>query len=70
VSFAKVKEVNRLIVLKAIELGGTSTGEHGVGIGKAAYMRAEHGEAVDVMWEIKRTLDPNGILNPKKVLPE
>jgi D-lactate dehydrogenase (cytochrome) len=68
-TFAKVQTVNKIIVHKAIELGGTATGEHGVGIGKAAYMRAEHGEAVDVMWAIKNTLDPNGILNPDKVLP-
>jgi D-lactate dehydrogenase (cytochrome) len=69
-SLAKVKAINSAIVHKAIELGGTATGEHGVGIGKAAYMRDEHGEAVDVMWAIKHTLDPKGILNPDKVLPK
>jgi D-lactate dehydrogenase (cytochrome) len=69
-AFAKLQAVNKAIVHKAIELGGTATGEHGVGIGKAAYMRAEHGEAIDVMWAIKHTLDPNGILNPDKVLPK
>jgi D-lactate dehydrogenase (cytochrome) len=69
-TFAKVQTVNKIIVHKAIELGGTATGEHGVGIGKAAYMRAEHGDAIDVMWAIKNTLDPNGILNPDKVLPK
>lgn len=67
--FARVKIVNGMIVLKAIELGGTCTGEHGVGIGKAAYMEAEHGEALDVMRDVKRLFDPNGILNPGKVLP-
>jgi D-lactate dehydrogenase (cytochrome) len=65
----RVKQVNGIIVLKAIELGGTCTGEHGVGIGKAAYMRAEHGEALDVMRDLKRLFDPNGILNPGKVFP-
>jgi D-lactate dehydrogenase (cytochrome) len=68
-TFAQVKEVNRLIVEQAIALGGTSTGEHGVGIGKAAYMAAEHGEALEVMRDIKRLLDPHSILNPGKVLP-
>lgn len=69
-TFAKVKQVNSAIVQKAIAMGGTSTGEHGVGIGKAAYMAQEHGEALDVMRDIKHLLDPKGILNPGKVLPE
>ena len=69
-SFAQVKAVNEAIVLKAIEHGGTATGEHGVGIGKAAYMQAEHGGALDVMREIKHLLDRNHILNPGKVFPE
>jgi len=69
-SFSRAQKVNEAIVLKAIELGGTATGEHGVGIGKAAYMRAEHGEALDVMMTLKQTLDPNGILNPGKIFTE
>lgn len=68
-TFEKVKAVNGAIVHKALELGGTATGEHGVGIGKAPYMRAEHGAALDVMRAIKQTLDPLGILNPGKVFP-
>jgi D-lactate dehydrogenase (cytochrome) len=68
-SFEKAQAVNGVIVQKAIELGGTATGEHGVGIGKAAYMRAEHGDALDVMRQLKQTLDPNGILNPGKIFP-
>ncbi len=63
-----VKGVNGAIVREAIRLGGTATGEHGVGIGKRAYMAQEHGEALVVMRQIKQTLDPNGILNPDKVL--
>jgi D-lactate dehydrogenase (cytochrome) len=39
------------------------------GIGKAAFMQAEHGEALDVMRSIKQTLDPKGIMNPGKVFP-
>lgn len=65
----RVKAINRVIVHKAIELGGTATGEHGVGIGKKDYMQDEHGEALDVMRMLKQTLDPNGILNPGKVIP-
>lgn len=67
--FAKAKQADYDIVLKAIELGGTATGEHGVGIGKSVYMTREHGLALDVMRSIKQTLDPNGILNPGKIFP-
>jgi D-lactate dehydrogenase (cytochrome) len=68
-SFAIVQKVNASIVERALELNGTATGEHGVGIGKAAFMQAEHGEALDVMRSIKQTLDPKGIMNPGKVFP-
>ena len=68
-SFEKAMRLNGEIVMKAIALGGTATGEHGVGIGKAKYMPYEHGAALDVMRSIKATLDPNGILNPGKVFP-
>ncbi|UCG26257.1 MAG: FAD-binding protein, partial [Chloroflexota bacterium] len=63
----RAHEVNDSVVYKAIELGGTSTGEHGVGIGKAKYMEREHGAAIDVMRSLKMALDPNGILNPGKI---
>ncbi len=65
--YQRALECNGLIVSKALELGGTCTGEHGVGIGKAKYLRAEHGEALDVMYSIKQVLDPQGILNPGKI---
>lgn len=68
--YRQALECNRLIVLKALELGGTATGEHGVGIGKAAFMETEHGLALDVMRSIKQTLDPHNILNPGKIFPE
>ena len=61
--------INGLIIQKAQDLNGTATGEHGVGIGKAQYMRREHGPALDVMRSIKQVLDPNGILNPGKIFP-
>ena len=61
-------QVNEALVQRAIELGGTSTGEHGVGLGKMAYLRREHGAAVEVMRSIKQALDPLNIMNPGKVL--
>lgn len=51
----------------AIEVGGTVTGEHGTGAVRSRYMRAEHGDALDVMKRIKRVMDPKGILNPGKL---
>jgi D-lactate dehydrogenase (cytochrome) len=68
-SYRAATAVNAAIVYKAIDLGGTATGEHGVGIGKRDYMVREHGTAVTVMQAIKQMLDPHGILNPGKVLP-
>ncbi|MDQ4078785.1 MAG: FAD-binding protein [Chloroflexota bacterium] len=65
----RAAEVNDLLVARALELEGTSTGEHGIGIGKQKYMLMEHGEiALDLMRQLKATLDPNGILNPGKIL--
>ncbi len=67
--YAQRQAINGMIVRKALELGGTCTGEHGVGIGKAKYMPEEHGAALEVMRALKQTLDPNNILNPGKVFP-
>lgn len=53
---------------RAIEVGGTVTGEHGIGRGKKKYMTAEHGDGWAIMGDIKRTLDPQNILNPGKVV--
>jgi D-lactate dehydrogenase (cytochrome) len=58
---------HRRLVERALVCGGTSTGEHGVGLGKREFLRKEHGEGVTVMRELKRTLDPRGILNPGKL---
>jgi len=53
---------------RALRLGGTVTGEHGVGSGKLGFMEAEHGVGWQVMAQIKRALDPNNILNPGKIV--
>jgi len=54
---------------RAIALEGTCTGEHGIGQGKQKYLKAEHGEGVNVMRALKAALDPQDILNPGKILP-
>ena len=61
----------REIVELAIDLGGTATGEHGIGEGKQKYLEPEHGAgAVEAMRSIKRALDPTDTLNPGKIFPE
>ena len=68
--FERATELNDRMVRAAISMGGTSTGEHGVGIGKRKFMREEHAAGVDLMRDIKAAVDSDGILNPEKVLPE
>ena len=60
--------LNAEIVDWALERGGTCTGEHGIGLGKIAYLEREHGDLVPYLRELKRLFDPNGILNPGKVV--
>jgi glycolate oxidase len=64
-----VQQVADAIHRMALDLGGTTTAEHGVGLARAAYMPREHGEALAVMRQIKAALDPRGIMNPGKVIP-
>jgi D-lactate dehydrogenase (cytochrome) len=61
------KQLNQSLLERALAMGGTCTGEHGVGLGKINALRQQHGPGVDVMRAIKTALDPNGILNPGKI---
>ncbi len=66
---AAAQALNEKIVTRALQMEGTCTGEHGVGLGKQKYLAAEHGEALEVMRALKQCLDPDDLLNPGKVLP-
>jgi D-lactate dehydrogenase (cytochrome) len=65
--WSKLETVNQLVVEKAISVGGTCTGEHGVGIGKRKFMALEHGESYRIMKMIKDLIDPKGLMNPGKI---
>jgi D-lactate dehydrogenase (cytochrome) len=65
---ALARRLSRQLVGHALAMGGTCTGEHGVGTGKLEYLDAEHGPALDVMRAIKRTLDPDNRMNPGKMV--
>ena len=67
---ARVSAFSQRLVERALRLGGTCTGEHGVGLGKMKYLKAEHGEALSVMRSIKQALDPHNLMNPGKMLPD
>ena len=65
--YKKIREFNDLLIKKALELNGTITGEHGVGLHKKEYLLEEHPDNIPVMKSIKRTIDPNNIMNPGKI---
>jgi D-lactate dehydrogenase (cytochrome) len=62
-----IDQLSEHIVTKALSMGGTATGEHGIGIGKRKFMKAEHGISLEWMKKTKTLFDPNGILNPGKI---
>ncbi len=62
-----LEDINHSIVTRAVELGGTCTGEHGVGIGKRKFMQLEHGRSYELMKRIKELVDPKGLMNPGKI---
>lgn len=64
------RTVHDRLVRRALSMGGTCTGEHGVGLGKREYLEAECGDGVHVMRRVKQALDPRGLLNPGKVIDE
>jgi D-lactate dehydrogenase (cytochrome) len=68
-SIEQAEGLNTRVVEDALARGGTCTGEHGIGFGKLAYLALEHGDLLPVMRGIKDLLDPNGIMNPGKVVP-
>ena len=63
----EVSGINARLVRRALEMDGTCTGEHGIGLGKQEWLVEELGDAVDLMRSIKRALDPRNVLNPGKV---
>jgi D-lactate dehydrogenase (cytochrome) len=65
----RVKLFYERLIERALAMDGTSTGEHGIGMGKRDYLMAEHGPGVAVMRQIKAALDPMNIMNPGKILP-
>ena len=64
---AESHALNERLVHRALSLDGTCTGEHGVGMGKLDFLLAEHGDAISVMRAIKKTMDPDNIMNPGKI---
>jgi len=69
--YAEAKRLNERLVQRALAMDGTSSGEHGIGLGKMKFMEAEHGAtSLAVMRAIKHALDPKNLLNPGKLLPE
>jgi len=67
---AEAERITDRLVERALAMGGTCSGEHGVGLGKMRFLEAEHGRpALDVMRAIKRALDPHDLMNPGKILP-
>jgi D-lactate dehydrogenase (cytochrome) len=67
-SWDKARIINEAMIEHALSVGGTCTGEHGIGLGKREAMRREHGaNSVATMWQIKNALDPSGLFNPGKI---
>jgi D-lactate dehydrogenase (cytochrome) len=65
---ARAWELDKKIVARALDLGGSCSGEHGIGIGKREFLEREHGaDALAVMYSVKQALDPRGIMNPGKI---
>ena len=66
-TYNKIRNFSDLLIDKTLELNGTITGEHGVGLHKKAYLLKEHGDSIPLMKSIKRSIDQNNIMNPGKI---
>ena len=64
----RLKNINDRLVKRAISMGGTCTGEHGIGLGKKEYLELEHPTNIKLMKKIKNIFDPNNIMNPNKII--
>ena len=66
-TYNKIREFSDLLIKKTLELNGTITGEHGVGLHKKSYLIQEHGDCIPLMKTIKKSIDQNNIMNPGKI---
>jgi len=66
-TYDRIRDFSDLLIEKTLELNGTITGEHGVGLHKKAYLLQEHGDSIPLMRTIKRSIDQNNIMNPGKI---
>ena len=66
-TYNKIREFSDLLIKKTLELNGTITGEHGVGLHKKSYLLQEHGDCIPLMKSIKKSIDQNNIMNPGKI---
>ena len=65
--YEKIRNFSNKLIDKALELEGTVTGEHGIGINKKEYLKKEHPDNMPLMQNIKKTIDPQNIMNPGKI---
>ncbi len=66
-AYKKIKKFNDILIKKSLDSEGTITGEHGVGLHKKSYLVQQHGDSLPLMKSIKRSIDPNNIMNPGKI---
>ena len=64
----RAKDCNDRIIQRALAMGGTCTGEHGIGLGKKEFLKIEHPTTIHLMQMLKKTFDPQNILNPDKII--